>query len=62
MEDYLNSKQAPEIEQESGTPMQRIMSGSQWGGLCQVTQVEFSLTILKMKNRHIHHNWTQKCI
>ena len=37
-------QQAREIEQESGTPMRRIMSGSQWGGLCQI---EVSLTIPK---------------
>ena len=45
-------KQAREIEQESGTPMRRIMSGSQLGGLCQV---EVSLTILKTEDIHHRH-------
>ena len=29
----MYAKQAREVEQESGTPMRRIMSGSQLGGL-----------------------------
>ena len=44
-------EQAREIEQESGTPMRRIMSGGQCGRLCQV---EVSLTILKTEDSHRH--------
>ena len=45
------TEQAQKIKQESGTPMWRIMSGSQCGGLCEV---EVSLTILKMEDIHRH--------